>query len=212
VDRTAIVLAGGFSTRFGTDKAVLELDGKPLLKHVVDAVSAVVDETIVVVNNQERADIYTKIVGSKAKFALDLKEGNGPLMGALTGFEAAQGKYCLLVGDDTPFVSRDVVELLFELCQGKSAVVPRWPDQKMEPLYSVYHTKTALAAGRMALEDGFFDVRSLIENLGGVRYLSTLVIQEMDPQLKTFFNVNTPIDLKRAEGLLSPKPTKARKR
>jgi molybdopterin-guanine dinucleotide biosynthesis protein A len=178
----------------------------------VDAVSTVVEETIIVVNNQERANTYTKIVGSNVKFAFDLQEARGPLMGALTGLETAQGKYSILLGDATPFVSREIVELLFELGHGKSAVVPRWPDQQIEPLYSVYHTKTALAAGKMALDEGLSDVRALIENLGGVRYLSTLVIQEMDPQLKTFFNVNTPVDLKRAEGLLSQKPAKTRKR
>lgn len=52
MDRTALVLAGGASSRFGQDKGVLDLSGKPLIKHVVDAVSPLVDETIVVTSLQ----------------------------------------------------------------------------------------------------------------------------------------------------------------
>jgi GTP:adenosylcobinamide-phosphate guanylyltransferase len=42
----------------------------------------------------------------------------------------------------------------------------------------------------------------MIDNLRGVRFVSTLVLQQLDPKLNTFFNVNTPLDLKRAEKIL----------
>jgi molybdopterin-guanine dinucleotide biosynthesis protein A len=60
--RSAIILAGGSSTRFNTDKGVLELNGKPLLNHVIDAVKELVEEVIVVTNTQARADAYSKLV------------------------------------------------------------------------------------------------------------------------------------------------------
>ena len=210
MDRSAIVLAGGFSTRFGQDKAVLEFNRKPLIRHVIDAVRPVVEEVVIVTNTQERADKYSEFVGPSVKFAFDFEEAQGPLVGALTGFEAAQGKYSLLLASDIPFVSRDVVELLFELCHGRSAAIPRWSNQQIEPLHAVYHTKTALEAGKMAVEDGNFNVRSMIENMGGVRYISMLVFQQLDPDLKTFFNVNTPLDLRKAEVLLKPRPNKTK--
>ncbi len=209
-DRSAIVLAGGFSSRFGQDKAVLLLNGKPLVRHVVDAVSPIVDEVILVVNNQERKEKYSELLGQHVKFAIDLEEAKGPLVGALSGFEIAQGKYSLLLPSDLPLVSRDVVELLFELCYNRTAVIPRWPNQQIEPLHAVYHTKSALEAAGMAVADGLLNVAAMIDNLGGVRYVSTLVIQQMDPQLKTFFNVNTPVDLRMAEILAKPKPTKTK--
>ena len=208
VDRSAIVLAGGFSSRFGQDKGVLELNNKPLIKHVVDAVSAVVDEIIVVTNSQDRAAKYAKIVGPHVKFAIDIDEAKGPLVGALTGFEFASQKYSLLLPSDTPFVSREVVELLFELCYKRSAVIPRWPNQQIEPLHAVYHTQTALEAAKQAVSEGKLNVRAMIEGMRGVRYVSTLVIQELDPELKTFFNVNTPLDLKRAAVMANPRKTK----
>jgi molybdopterin-guanine dinucleotide biosynthesis protein A len=211
VDRSGIILAGGFSSRFDQDKATLDLNGKPLLRHVVDAIKTFVDELIVVTDSQERAEEYEKLVGPKVRFAVDVQEAKGPLVGAYTGFEAAQGKYSLLLAVDLPFVSRDVAELLFELCPGRSAVIPRWPNQQIEPLHAVYHTKTALEAARIALSEDLLNVPAMIEHLGGVRYVSTLVIQELNPELTTFFNVNSPLDLSRAKSLLGKKPTKKSK-
>src|SRR4030067_3785918 len=112
VSRSAIVLAGGSSSRFGQDKGVLELANKPLIEHVIDAVKPVVDEIIVVTSSQERVMKYAKLVDAEVQFAVDSCESKGPLVGALTGFGCAHGKYALLLPFDTPFVSRDVVSLL----------------------------------------------------------------------------------------------------
>ncbi len=208
MDRSAIILAGGSSSRFGEDKGAALLNCKPLLARVVDAVAGAVEETIVVTSSKERADAYAKLVSSKVKFAVDVCESNGALVGALTGFEAAQGKYSLLLPFDNPFVSKDVVTLLFECSEGKAAVIPRWTDGEVEPLHAVYHTASALKAAKETLAAGELDMKVMISKLRGVRYISTLVIEQIDPDLKAFFNVNTPLDLKKATAMLKPKPQK----
>jgi molybdopterin-guanine dinucleotide biosynthesis protein A len=108
----------------------------------------------------------------------------------------------LLLPFDSPFVSRDVVSLLFDLCLTKAAVIPRWPNGQIEPLHAVYLTNVALEAAKIAVDEGKLDVLSMIEKLRGVRYVSTLVIQQLDPEFRTFFNVNTPLDLKKAMAML----------
>lgn len=198
MDRSAIILGGGPSSRFGEDKGVLKLDNKPLLNRVVDAVKGIVSEVIVVTSSKERANLYAKMVSFNVRFVIDICESRGPLVGALTGFEAAQGKYSLLLPFDVPFVSRDVVSLLFELCIGKSAVIPRWPNNQIEPLHAVYHTKQALEAAKKALANNELDMRAMISKMQGVRYISTLVIEQLDPDLRSFFNINTLLDLKKA--------------
>jgi molybdopterin-guanine dinucleotide biosynthesis protein A len=208
LDRSAIILAGGSSSRFNMDKGVLQLDGKSLLNHVVDAVKGLVDEIIVVTSSQERVNAYSKIVSSNVRFAIDAGEVKGPLVGALTGFEAANGEYSLLLPFDSPFVSREVVSLLFELCIGKAAVVPRWTNMEIEPLHAVYHTKLALEVAKEALAEDKLEVGVMVEKLRGVRYVSTLVIEQLDPDLRTFFNINTPLDLRKAMALNKPKPRK----
>lgn len=211
MDRSAIILAGGFSSRIGQDKSLLELNGKPLIKHVVDAVKPIVDEIIIVTSSQERADQYAKVTGTHVKFVIDIDDAKGPLIGALTGLQQATGKYSLLLPSDAPFVSREVIELLFDLCPGRSAVVPRWPNTDIEPLQAVYNTRIALEAAKIAVSEGKQKVSDMLDIMQGIRYISTLVIQEIDPDLKTFFNINTPIDLKKAEVLAKPRPQKIKK-
>ncbi len=210
MDRSAIILVDGSLTKFSEDKGLLKLDNKPLLNHVVDAVKSIVNEVLVVTSSKEHADLHAKIVSPNVQFAIDIDESKGPLTGALTGFEAAQGKYSLLIPFNVPFVSKDVVSLLFELCIGKSAVIPRWPSCQIEPLYAVYNTEQALEAAKEALASGELEVEAMVSKMQGVRYLSTLVIEQLDPDFRTFFKINTPLDLKKAMTMTKPRKTKSR--
>jgi molybdopterin-guanine dinucleotide biosynthesis protein A len=205
LDRSAIILGGGSSSRFGEDKGTIWLNNKPLLNHTIDAIKGIVGEVIVVTSSKERARQYSKIVPSNIRFAIDIGESKGPLVGALTGFNAAQGKYSLLLPFDLPFVSREIVSLLFDLCIGKAATIPRWPNNQIEPLHAVYQTTQALEAAKKALANNELDMRAMISKLQGVRYISTLVIKQLDPNLHTFFNINTPLDLKKAEAMMKQK-------
>ena len=202
MERSAIVLAGGFSSRFGQDKGALELADKPLIRHVTDAIDLLVDEVVVVTNSRERILKYSQVMAADVQFVVDVCKARSPLIGALTGFGSAHGKYSLLLPFDTPFVSQEVVSLLFELCQGKVAVIPRWPNGYIEPLHAVYQTKLALEAAEDAMTEGKLKLRALIEKLQGVRYISTIAIQQLDPELLTFFNINTPADLNKAMTLI----------
>jgi molybdopterin-guanine dinucleotide biosynthesis protein A len=200
---SAIILAGGLSSRFGQDKGLLQLAGKPLVRHVLNAVVNVVDENIVVVSRREQVDKYLKATGACASVLVDRGDTHSPLAGALTGFEKAHGEYSLLLPCDTPFASRDILSLLLELCPGRNACVPRWPNGYVEPLQAVYRTGSALEASDVALCAGKLNVQAMLDRLQCVRFVSTLVLRQLDPELRTFFNVNTPLDLKRAEQMLS---------
>jgi molybdopterin-guanine dinucleotide biosynthesis protein A len=206
LERTAIILAGGSSKGFPEDKGAMLLENKPLIRRVFNIVEPIVDEIIIVTNTQERADLYAKILPETAKFVIDCQESQGPLIGAITGFEAAQGKYSMLLPYDSPFVSEELAMLLFDLSIGKTATVPRNPDHEIEPLCSVYQTKPVLETALQVAAEGAVDLQTLVEKLRGVRYISTMVIEQIDPELRSFFSVNTPLDLKRAAVMLQGKP------
>ena len=200
--KAAIILAGGFSKRFGHNKGLVELAGKPLILYVLDGISSVVDETLVVASSSEQRGAFERLVGRRAKVVIDEYEPQSPLVGALTGFEKAQGEYSLLLPCDTPFISREIASLLLDLCIKRNAVIPRWPNGYIEPLQAAYRTKSILAAAEKALKQKMLDLRSMIAHLKKIRYISTLVLQQTDPRLLTFFNVNTPEDLNKAESML----------
>jgi molybdenum cofactor guanylyltransferase len=208
LNRSAIILANGSSKGFTSDKGILELEGKPLLNHVIDAVEGLVEEIIVVTSSQEQADSYSKLVSSKkARFAVDTSKSNSPLVGSLMGFEAANGEYSALLRFDNPFISLEVLSLLLDCCIGKAATVPRWTDQEIEPLHAVYKTKLALQATKEALAEDGSDMQTMVEKLRGVRYISTMVIEQLDPDFKTFFYINTPLDLRKAAVMGKPRKT-----
>jgi molybdopterin-guanine dinucleotide biosynthesis protein A len=202
LETSAIILAGGFSSRFAQDKGLLQLSNKPLVKHVLDVVSNIVDERLLILRSKTQVEKYSKIAGSNVNIFFDDSEEHGPLVGALRGFEEAQGKYSLLLPCDTPLVSKDILNLLLELCINRNAAIPRWPNCYMEPLQAVYCTEPALEASAEAVDLGEFNMQAMVDKLRKVRYVSTLVLQQLDPELKTFFNVNTPLDLRKAELML----------
>lgn len=202
MDKSAVILAGGFSNRFGQDKGLLLLADKPLIKHVLKVLHGIVDETIIVTSSKVQAEKFAKVTGSDVRVVIDVTDMQSPLIGALTGFETACGQYSLLLPCDTPMVSRDILLLLLELRTNKNAVVPRWPNGYIEPLQAVYCTKRATEVAKRILNAGKTDMRSMVDELRGVRYISTLVLQQLDPKLRTFFNINTPLDLKKAEFIL----------
>lgn len=197
---SAIVLAGGLSSRFGRDKGLLELCGKPLISYVLDAVTGIVDEKVVVVSSKEQLSRYSNAGLSKnTRVVPDRTNIHSPLMGALTGLEEASSEYTLLLPCDTPFISRDILSLLLELCKGQNACIPRWPNGYVEPLQAAYRKEAALKASTAALADCLLNVQAMVDRLRCVRYVSTLVLKQVDPELRTFLNVNMPLDLKTAE-------------
>jgi molybdopterin-guanine dinucleotide biosynthesis protein A len=202
LEKSAIVLAGGVSSRLGQDKGIVQLANKPLIRYVLDKIKKLVDETLVIVSSKAQAEKYMKTLGSDANVIIDDARVHGPLAGASMGFEQACGKYSLLLACDTPFASRDILQLLLDLCINKNAAIPRWPNCHIEPLQAVYCTKPALEVARNALCSGEVKMQAMVDRLRNVRYVSTLVFEQLDPGLNTFFNVNTGVDLKKAEAML----------
>ena len=206
MDKSAVILAGGI-----TAQAVSELEGKPLLNYVIETIRNLVNEIIVVVDSQECADAYAKLVAPDVKFTVNPAPCEGKLSEALAGFEAAQGDYTLVLPAGSPFVLADLLLLLFECAPGKAAVVPRWTNQEPEPLHAVYNTARAIEAAKAVLCEGRTDMVAMVEKLQGVRYLSTLVIEQIDPEFRSFFTATTPADLRKVSAMSKHQPkTKAK--
>lgn len=199
---SAVIVAGGFSKRFGQDKGSIKLAEKPLILHVLDKLASVVDEIVVVVSSEMQERKFAEIIKQKARIIIDKADIQSPLNGALTGFETIQREYTLLLACDTPFLYSKILNFLLDMCINKNAVIPRWPNGNIEPLHATYYVEMAAKAAEIALENGKLDMRSMIENMRNIRYISTTVLREFDPKLTTFFNINTPNDLEKAEAMI----------
>ncbi|WP_324755906.1 molybdenum cofactor guanylyltransferase [Haloarcula sp. GH36] len=151
--RSAVVLAGGHSTRFGQqDEALAELDGDPLIRQVVDNVSEGVDEVVVNCRDEQRAAIDEAVGGHDVRYAIDPVPDGGPVAGIRTGCRVARGAWTVVAACDTPFVEPSLVETLFEQCRGDGAV-PRIAG-RCRPLMAVYDTDAAIEACETTLGTG----------------------------------------------------------
>ncbi|MDY6775738.1 MAG: molybdenum cofactor guanylyltransferase [Halobacteria archaeon] len=205
----AVVLAGGFSTRFGEDdKATAKLDGDPLISHVVDSVSDVETVETVIINTRPRqtSEIRSCLgLGSRdgsveIEFAEDDEPGLGPVGGVLTGMEKAESEYAAVVACDMPLLSPD----LFEYLLGESrrleadAAVPRL-DGWLQTTHAVYRRSATLEACETSLTQSTTDTQtSMRRTLEDLDYISV----DEDEVLKhasqeSFVNVNTRSDLER---------------
>ncbi|NYT00671.1 MAG: molybdenum cofactor guanylyltransferase [Methanocellales archaeon] len=195
--RSGVILAGGKSTRINTNKSMVQIGNKKMIEHVRDNLSGIVDEVLVVAGDMGQRDkISTVIYGTSLTH--DPVIGYGPVAGILAGLQSAKGDYAMVVACDMPFVNPDVVDFLFSLAEGYDAVVPRWPDGNIEPLHAIYKRNSTIKACESAIERDDRRIISPLNALSKVRYVSIEKIKEIDPELKTFINVNTMADLERA--------------
>jgi molybdopterin-guanine dinucleotide biosynthesis protein A len=197
---SAIVLAGGDSARFGEDKALADIEGKPMIRHIIDRIRNCADEFVIAAGTTAQRDKLAEIV-PEAVFAVDRVQGKGPLLGLASALDVANGELAAVLTCDVPLVSPKVIGFMLDLCLRPDAVVPRWPNGYVEPLQGAYKVRRAQLAAARVIEAERFDMRSLLSELH-VLYLSTLVIKSIDSKLRSLFNVNTLEDLRAAERLL----------
>ena len=93
-----------------------------------------------------------------------------------------------------PFVNFRVVDLLFEKANGHDAALPRWEDRKFEPLHAVYSRKL-ISEIEKAFEKGKCSVLTPVFEMQDVVFVEVSEIRELDPELRTFANINTVEDM-----------------
>lgn len=165
--RSAVVLAGGYSTRFGEqDKATADLDGRPLIRHVVAGIEDAVDEVVVNCRDDQRATLAEALSGLQPRFAFDPVPDGGPVAGIRTGCRVARGRWTYVTACDTPFLPATLAERLFEAAEADGAVPAI--GGRHRPLSAVYDTAAAVQACDTTLGLGSRAVTDFLERLSPV--------------------------------------------
>ncbi len=188
-DLSAFVLAGGRSSRMGTDKAFLQLDGRTLLARALDRLHALTPEV--------------RTVGPAAKFAAygpvveDVYADRGPLAGIHAALSASATELNLILAVDLPFVSAALLRFIVEEARACDAVVtvPRIAGG-YQPLCAVYRGAFAPLAAA-ALEAGKNKIDALFA-VTSTRVLEESELSRFAFSAAMFENLNTPEDLRRA--------------
>ncbi len=192
---TVLILAGGRSVRMGRDKAWLEIDGMPLVERVARRLLPLAGEIVFSANDPAPFGELVARLPIPAQVVGDIFPDAGPLAGLHAGLSAARYDAALAVATDMPFVNHVVVREMMGLCEEADAVVPRlaadgFDEPQPEPLHAVYR-KRCLPAIEAALRANRRRVVSFLASVN-VCYVDEPFLRALDPELKSFRNVNTP--------------------
>jgi len=183
-DCTALILAGGESSRMGQDKAGLLLGERTLLQRVIAIVQPMFADTLVSVR-QTRADCELPQVCDDATFC-------GPLAGLAAGLAQVKTQWVFAVACDMPFITPELIGYLAKFREGVEAVVPVVQGHP-QPMAAFYATRSLDSLHQML--GGRQSLRALLERLQ-VRYVDEAELQAAD--LRSFFDLDTPDDVMRA--------------
>jgi molybdopterin-guanine dinucleotide biosynthesis protein A len=203
---TAVIVAGGRSTRFGDrDKVVADLAGVPMVRRVADRLATVAEHVVVNCRPDQRDAVEGALesLSVPVSVALDPEPDQGPVAGIRTGLRAVEGEYAAVVAADMPFVDPDFVAYLFDRAAGHDAAVPR-PDEWYQPMQAVYRAGAMADACDAALAAADEDEPRILTPVFELDYV-VVGEEEIDAHAGegTFENVNTEEELAAAAARLS---------
>lgn len=182
----AIILAGGQSSRFGSDKAFIEIDGVPLIKRQIQFLKDIFKKIIIVTNKPQDYKF------EDVELVQDIIKNRGPLAGIYSGLMASDTFYNFFIPCDMPFLNSGLINYMFGLKEGFDAVVPKLK-KGYETLFAIY--------SKNCLEPIYKILNT--DNLRIVNFFAQVKLREVseeevlvfgDPDI-LFMNINTKDDL-----------------
>ncbi len=194
--RSALILAGGRGRRMGyREKALLPVGNWTILEQTIEVLTRVTDQVIVSVRDVEQQELFSGYTQGM-DVVLDQYHDVGPLAGILEGMRAAEGEYVFISGCDMPYLDAGVVQLLFDRALGHDAAIPVWENKNLEPVHAVYRARPMAIETEKAIPRNDTFVLAPIFKLNDVVFVDMEDIRGIDPNLRTFMNLNTLEDIR----------------
>jgi len=193
------VQAGGASTRFGRDKALVGFGGRTMLAQTTELLASVCGEVIIVAAEGKYPDVLVPLLA-------DRWPGQGPLGGILTALQSSalrgtESIWNLIVSCDMPFLTRDWLEFLCQRAERSAAQVAVAESANgLEPLCACWKT-TSMPSVQAAFDSGVRKVSDAMKRLP-MEVLDVSVWKRFDTKGRLFWNVNTPADYEEAKRIL----------
>ena len=191
---TGVILAGGQNKRFdGQNKAFIRIGGKRILDRLLEVYRQLFDQIVLVTNDPAAyMDVDAMIV-------TDHYEVRSSLNGLHAGLFAAAHEYAFFAACDTPFIKGALIRHIVHQIEPKADLIIPTTGAGYEPMCAVYK-KTCLPDMAWQLEHDRLKIQALFRKVR-VKTIPEAGLRALDPELISFFNVNTPEDLIRAEAL-----------
>jgi molybdopterin-guanine dinucleotide biosynthesis protein A len=186
-DIAGVILAGGRSSRFGSNKALAIVDGKPLIEHVADLMSGLFAECLLVTNTPAEYEFLS------LPMTRDRYKECGPLAGIHAALLEISTPCGFVVACDMPNLSPELIRYLCNINeQDYDAIIPRL-DKGQEPLFGIYH-KRSLTVIDAYLQQKDCQIIRVLEGLH-VKWVSEPEVISITDNLRCFKNINRPADI-----------------
>ncbi len=184
---TGVILAGGRSSRFGSNKALALVDSKPLIQQVADLMSSLFPQCLLVTNTPAEYEFLSLPVTH------DRYRSCGPLAGIHAALLQISTPRAFVVACDMPNLSPELIRYLCNIKEQKYDVIIPWLEKGQEPLFGIYH-KRSLTVIDSCLQQMDCQIIRALEELQ-VRRVSEQEILSITGDLACFKNINLPADL-----------------
>jgi molybdopterin-guanine dinucleotide biosynthesis protein A len=183
-DTEAFILAGGASTRMGTDKSQLLIDRQTFAERISETLLALTDSVTLV---------GSQAASSKLPSVSDVYPQWGALGGLHAALTACRRDWAIVVACDLPFVTAELFLSLSSLGLDHEAVVPIQPDGRPQPLAAMYRVDPCRERATELIEAGRRRPLDLLEAVD-TRWVSFDEIRNLEQAERFFVNINTPSD------------------
>lgn len=195
---SGIILAGGLSRRLGRNKAIENINNKPLLSMVYDSIKPFVNELIIVVNNKQRQEELSFL--NNAKFTIDQYKNSGSLGGIYTGLLKANHEKAIIVACDMPFISPSIISLMISKIKSSIDIIIPETEGYKHSTHAIY-SKSCIEIIKKHLDDNNLKISNIF-NICETQIISENEIYDTEPNTKSFFNINNEMDLIKAKNLI----------
>lgn len=175
---TAIVLAGGKSSRMGIDKTLLPINRHPFIQHIVKQLEDCFDE-IILSTTEDKQNNFSFL---PVKIVTDEKTNIGPLMGIISSLNASSNDVNFITACDIPEIDINLIKKMLKHIENHDAVVPQYPNKYIEPIFAIYK-KNVQREILKAIDSEIFKIRYVLNQINTFY----LPLEKND----TLFNLNT---------------------
>ncbi len=193
----AILLAGGKSSRYGSNKALVEIEGEPIIVRIVSILQQVFEEIYVVGSKDTDYSFLEDVI-----LVEDIIPDKGPLGGLYTGLSYSSARHNLLLGCDMPFFTTDYFHFLTNWQKRYDVLVPEY-NGYIEPLGGVYN-RSILPEVERSIEKDDLKIKSFFPEVR-VEIIKEEIIREIGDPARLFYNINYKSDLRKSRKYLSNK-------
>lgn len=182
---SAVVLAGGGSTRMGQNKALLQLGEKTMIERIVDKLRPLFEEIILVTNHPEEYPMLKDVEFVRDKMCLEDKNS---MLGIYTGLSTTKKSHILALPCDMPFLNQDLIKYMISQLGEEDIMVP-YIKGFYQPLHAIY-AKKCLATMENELKNRNYKMISFLKKMN-TKIIGEEKITNFSQDLACFRNVNT---------------------